>query len=199
MNNWPGSTSASAAEIAATHQKTLVQIGVMLVVVVALGVLNGAYFQSETGGTIVFVALLFLGLAAVANFQIARTAKRVAADLAANPGATAWRMQLGLLDGRRLKSSLTSFLVSAGEDYRVYLNGKVVERGSVTLVEDGEVRRTDYRVSEGPRSGQIYQQISTVRDDLLLACAGAPGGPRPEGFSCTPGSGRTLSVWTSVS
>ncbi len=199
MDTWPGSTSVSASEIAATHGKRLVQVLIMTAVFLGLAVLVGSFIQSDAGGWVVFVSLLILGSALVGNFQISRTAKRVAADLAEHPGATGWRMQLGLLDGRRLKNSLTSFLVSDGTAYRIYVNGKVVERGTVTLVEDGEVRKTDYHVAEGPRAGLNYQQVSTVRDDILLSCAGAPGGPRPEGFSCNPGSGRTLSVWTKVS
>lgn len=198
MDTWPGSTSVSAAEIAATHRRRLIQIVVAALVGMVLASLVGSYVRSDIASPLFTFALIFLAIAGNANYRLSSTARLVADDLASHPGATGWRMQFGLQDGRRLSAGLANFLVSDGEDYRFYMNGKVVERGTLTRVEDGETARTDYRVAEGPRAGQSYEQISTIRDDVLLACAGSPGGARPDGFACTPGSGRILSVWTRV-
>ncbi len=197
MENRPGSSSVSAAEVAESHRKGAVGDLLMLVVYVVLGVAVG----SRIGGTIVLVsvAILYQGRRALACSRIARTAKLVAADLASNPGATGWWLLVGLADGAPLQMRPAIFLVGDGTDYRIYLNGKVVERGTVTLVEDGEVRLTEGHVAEGFRAGRSYRRIWTVRDEILLSCEGAPGGPSPEGFSWPPDSDQFLGVWTKVS
>lgn len=60
---------------------------------------------------------------------------------------------------------------------------------------DRTPHEADVTVGEGPNAGQTFRQIFTVVGDVLVACNGEPGAPRPAAFASRPGSGTTLSVW----
>lgn len=79
-----------------------------------------------------------------------------------------------------------------GTHTKVIFGGQAMVDAHVKAYADG---RMDYLIAGGKQKGQLQFGIYELDGDTLRVCMGEVGGDRPNDFTCTPGSGRTYSVW----
>lgn len=71
--------------------------------------------------------------------------------------------------------------------------------GRFTINPDTTPKQVDSVAEGGPKSGQVTLGIYEIMDAThKRACWGAPGGPRPTGFTSPPGSHRILQYWKKI-
>jgi uncharacterized protein (TIGR03067 family) len=119
--------------------------------------------------------------------------------MANGPGKQYWRLLALVVDGKSLPVAQGSVLTVEGDRYSFAVHGTVYQKGISIVDESKSPRESDVTITQGKGKGDTILQISKIEDDILIACQGKTGAPRPTRFQSLPGSGDTLSVWIRLS
>lgn len=100
-------------------------------------------------------------------------------------------------DGQEFPAMMlrTGLRTAAKNDVKISFGGQTVIEARVRLDANASPVRVDYLNVGGMAPGTIQLGLLKWDGDEACFCLGAPGQPRPEDFTCAPGSGRTLSQW----
>jgi uncharacterized protein (TIGR03067 family) len=100
-------------------------------------------------------------------------------------------------DGQELPSMIlrTGLRVAEKNAIKISIGGQVMIHALVRLNESTQPAQVDYFNIGGACKGSLQSGIFEWVGDEACFCMAAPGQPRPDDFTCSSGSGRTLSQW----
>jgi uncharacterized protein (TIGR03067 family) len=109
-----------------------------------------------------------------------------------------WQCVSYTVDGMRLPEddAQALFRTVKGDRYTISRFEKTIGTGTIKLDASKDPRQIDARSPLPGGKTRLLRGIYEVRGDTLKLCFGAADKERPKGFTSTPGSGNTLSVWT---
>jgi uncharacterized protein (TIGR03067 family) len=83
----------------------------------------------------------------------------------------------------------------ADNETKVVFGGQIMLHAKMRIDDSQSPIAVDYLNVGKSANGQVSLGIMDWIGDEVRICMSAPGQPRPDRFTCGPGSGRTLSVW----
>ncbi len=100
-------------------------------------------------------------------------------------------------DGQQLPKMLlwTARRSASGNEVKITLGGQTIIHALVKINESTEPVQVDYWSIASACPGAIQLGLFKWDGGEACFCMGAPGGPRPDDFSASAGSGRTFSQW----
>ncbi len=100
-------------------------------------------------------------------------------------------------DGQELPKMLlwTARRSASGNEVKITVGGQTIIHALVRINESMEPMQVDYYSIAAACPGAIQLGLFKWDGDEACFCMGAPGGPRPDDFSASAGSGRTFSQW----
>jgi uncharacterized protein (TIGR03067 family) len=108
-----------------------------------------------------------------------------------------WSAVKLLRDGMPLPAMLLEggSRTTSGHAVQVSFVGQVMVNALMRLDESTDPIQVEYQDRSAGCAGAVQLGILRWDGDDAVFCMAAPGQPRPEDFTCEPGSGRTLSQW----
>ena len=108
-----------------------------------------------------------------------------------------WSAVKLIRDGMELPAMMlrTGLRAAAKNEVKISFGGQTVIDARIRFDADADPVHVDYLNVGGMAPGTIQLGLMKWDGDEACFCMGAPGQPRPDDFSCAPGSGRTLSQW----
>jgi uncharacterized protein (TIGR03067 family) len=99
--------------------------------------------------------------------------------------------------GKPLQPSYLTYglRTQSGVETKVVFGGQTMVHAKVRFNEASTPIEVDYLNLTGKTQGSISLGLFRWDGEEAVFCMGAPGTPRPSGFTSNPGSGRTLSRW----
>jgi uncharacterized protein (TIGR03067 family) len=100
-------------------------------------------------------------------------------------------------DGQGLPPMMlrTGLRAATKNEIRISFGGQIMIHALVRLDEATDPMQVDYCNIGGACKGTIQYGLLKWMEDDACFCMAAPGHPRPDDFTCAPGSGRTFSQW----
>ena len=100
-------------------------------------------------------------------------------------------------DGQELPGMMlrTGVRVATRNEIKISFGGQTIIHALVRLNEDAEPVEVDYLNIGGACKGTVQYGLLKWLGEEPCFCMAAPGQPRPDDFTCPPGSQRTLSQW----
>lgn len=89
----------------------------------------------------------------------------------------------------------TGHRAAAKNEVKISFGGQTVIDARIRLDATADPVHVDYLNVGGMAAGTIQLGLMKWEGEVACFCMGAPGGLRPDDFTCEPGSGRTLSQW----
>jgi uncharacterized protein (TIGR03067 family) len=104
-----------------------------------------------------------------------------------------WKPLSVVRDGQPVDNALLKIgrRIATVDRVTVKFGAQVVVQAVFTVDRSPRPMTIDYFLDDGQKQLGIWQ----LEGDRLTTCMGAPGQPRPNGFTSVPGDGRTLAVW----
>jgi uncharacterized protein (TIGR03067 family) len=111
-----------------------------------------------------------------------------------------WAMVSGIFNGVPMAESMVTWVkrVTRGDVTEVVAGPQTMLRARFTLDDARHPHVVEYTNLAGPNKGKAQTGIADMTGDTLRICMAAPGRPRPDGFSSTPGDGRSFTTWRFV-
>ena len=114
-----------------------------------------------------------------------------------------WQLTRGVVKGKPLPASVArnTILITDHNTFRFPKASGVGTHpaGTFTVNPATSPKQVDSIAEGGPHAGQLTRGIYEILDaNHKRACWGPPGGPRPTGFTSSPGSGRILQYWKKI-
>jgi uncharacterized protein (TIGR03067 family) len=108
-----------------------------------------------------------------------------------------WTPTKIIREGQELPSPMlrTGLRIATKNEIRILFGGQMMIHALVRLDESANPLQVDYYNIGGACQGSIQYGLMKWVGDEPCFCMAGPGQPRPEDFTCPPGSGRTISQW----
>ena len=100
-------------------------------------------------------------------------------------------------DGQELPAMMlrTGLRTAVKNELKISFGGQTMIDALVRITEGPEPLHVDYCNVGGACPGTMQHGLMQWRGDEACFCMAAPGQPRPDDFTCAPGSQRTFSQW----
>jgi len=114
-----------------------------------------------------------------------------------------WQLTRGVVNGKPVSASVARNTIPI-TDHNTFRFPKASDvgthpAGTFTVNPATSPKQVDSIAEGGPHTGQLTRGIYEILDaNRKRACWGLPGGPRPTGFTSSPGSGRILQYWKKI-